>query len=36
LELGADQTSGRVVSLPRREDIGLPVQEQLVVELYSK
>jgi hypothetical protein len=24
------------VSLPTREDVGLPVQEQLIVELYSK
>jgi small subunit ribosomal protein S4 len=30
-ELGA-----RVVSLPTREQINLPVQEQLIVELYSK
>jgi len=36
LELGEDQTSGKVISLPKREDVGLPVQEQLVVELYSK
>lgn len=36
LELGEDQVSGKVVSLPTREDVGLPVQEQLVVELYSK
>ena len=36
LELAEDQTSGRVISLPKREDVGLPVQEQLVVELYSK
>ena len=36
LELAEDQTSGKVVSLPKREDVGLPVQEQLVVELYSK
>jgi small subunit ribosomal protein S4 len=28
--------SGRVVSLPTREQINLPVQEQLIVELYSK
>ena len=27
--------SGRVVSLPTREQINLPVQEQLIVELYS-
>ncbi len=36
LELGADQTSAKVISLPTREDVSLPVQEQLVVELYSK
>jgi small subunit ribosomal protein S4 len=31
-----DQMTGRVVSLPTREQINLPVQEQLIVELYSK
>jgi small subunit ribosomal protein S4 len=25
-----------VLSLPKREDIQLPVNEQLIVELYSK
>ncbi|HEX7087844.1 MAG TPA: 30S ribosomal protein S4 [Vicinamibacterales bacterium] len=34
--LSFDGTSGRVVSLPTREQINLPVQEQLIVELYSK
>jgi small subunit ribosomal protein S4 len=29
-------TSARIVSLPTREQINLPVQEQLIVELYSK
>jgi small subunit ribosomal protein S4 len=28
--------AGRIVSLPTREQINLPVQEQLIVELYSK
>jgi small subunit ribosomal protein S4 len=28
--------TGRVVSIPTREQINLPVQEQLIVELYSK
>ncbi len=28
--------AGRVVSVPTREQINLPVQEQLIVELYSK
>ncbi|HEY7790260.1 MAG TPA: 30S ribosomal protein S4 [Vicinamibacterales bacterium] len=36
LVLDTDQGSGRVVSLPTREQINLPVQEQLIVELYSK
>ncbi len=36
LALDGDQFSGRVVSLPTREQINLPVQEQLIVELYSK
>ena len=26
----------RVLALPKREDIQLPVNEQLIVELYSK
>jgi len=36
LALEGDQFSGRIVSLPTREQINLPVQEQLIVELYSK
>ncbi|MEK6631453.1 MAG: 30S ribosomal protein S4 [Acidobacteriota bacterium] len=36
LALQAEQMSGRVVSLPSRAQINLPVQEQLIVELYSK
>jgi len=28
--------TGKVTSLPTREQINLPVQEQLIVELYSK
>ena len=31
-----DGQTGKVVSLPTREQINLPVQEQLIVELYSK
>ncbi len=31
-----DEMRGRVVSLPRREDIGQNINEQLIVELYSK
>jgi len=36
LQLEGEQFTGRVVSLPTREQINLPVQEQLIVELYSK
>jgi small subunit ribosomal protein S4 len=36
LSYDADRNAGRVVSLPTREQINLPVQEQLIVELYSK
>ena len=36
LELDADQFRGTVRQLPQREDITMPVQEQLIVELYSK
>ena len=30
------EMGGKVVSVPTREQINLPVQEQLIVELYSK
>jgi small subunit ribosomal protein S4 len=36
LEFDATKLSGRIASLPTREQINLPVQEQLIVELYSK
>ena len=36
LELNPDQFLGRVNDLPKREDIRLPITEQLIVELYSK
>lgn len=36
LSLDAAGTSARIASLPTREQINLPVQEQLIVELYSK
>jgi small subunit ribosomal protein S4 len=36
LEVDRDNYKGRVLSLPKREDIQLPVNEQLIVELYSK
>lgn len=36
LELDAENCTGKVVTLPTREDIKMPVQEQLIVELYSR
>jgi small subunit ribosomal protein S4 len=36
LDINRENLSGRVVALPRREDVNLPVNEQLIVELYSK
>jgi small subunit ribosomal protein S4 len=36
LEINRDNLSGKVIALPKREDIQLPVNEQLIVELYSK
>lgn len=36
LEVDRDNLKGRVLNLPKREDIGTPVNEQLIVELYSK
>jgi small subunit ribosomal protein S4 len=36
LELDPAQKKGTVRSLPLREDIQIPVQEQLIVELFSK
>ena len=36
LELNADQSSGRVLNIPTRQSIAVPVNEQLIVELYSK
>jgi small subunit ribosomal protein S4 len=36
--LGLDSAAfkGRVLSMPAREDVNFPIQEQLIVELYSK
>ena len=36
LEVDRDAYKGRVIALPKREDINLPINEQLIVELYSK
>ncbi len=36
LQIDGAALSGKIVALPKREDVNLPVNEQLIVELYSK
>ncbi|HSB60312.1 MAG TPA: 30S ribosomal protein S4 [Vicinamibacteria bacterium] len=36
LELDSASLRGKVLSLPARDDVNFPIQEQLIVELYSK
>ena len=36
LELDAEGLKGTVLALPKRGDIQMPIDEQLIVELYSK
>jgi small subunit ribosomal protein S4 len=36
IEVDQENLKGKMVALPAREDIDLPVQEHLIVELYSK
>jgi small subunit ribosomal protein S4 len=36
LEANFENLSGRVLHLPKRKDVNLPINEQLIVELYSK
>lgn len=36
LELDKDAVKGKVNGFPMREDLTMPIQEQLIVELYSK
>jgi len=36
LEMNFETLTGRVLSLPKRKEINLPINEQLIVELYSK
>jgi small subunit ribosomal protein S4 len=36
LEMNFETFTGRVLSLPKRDDINMPINEQLIVELYSK
>jgi len=36
LELDKNKTTAKVVAVPARDDIDLPIEEHLIVELYSK
>jgi small subunit ribosomal protein S4 len=36
IDINREGLSGKIVALPSRADINLPVNEQLIVELYSK
>ena len=36
LELDVNDLTGKVVNLPTKEEIDIPVDEQMIVELYSK
>ena len=36
LEIEKDEMKGTIKALPQREDITLPIDEQLIVELYSR
>jgi small subunit ribosomal protein S4 len=36
VEVDTGSLTGRMLQLPSRDEIALPVQEQLIVELYSK
>lgn len=36
LEFSSERLEGKVLGLPAREEIDVPVQEQLIVEYYSR
>jgi small subunit ribosomal protein S4 len=36
IEVDPDNVKGKFLYLPKREEIDIPVNEQLIVELYSK
>ena len=36
LQFDRESMTGCVVALPKREDVNFPIQEQMIVELYSK
>lgn len=36
IQMDEEKIAATIAELPKREDIGFPIQEQLIVELYSK
>ena len=36
LEVDKEEFKAKIIDVPKKEDIGFPIQEQLIVELYSK
>ena len=36
MELDRENLKGRLLAVPKRDEINLPLNEQLIVELYSK
>lgn len=36
IDLAKEEAKGKIIMLPTREDITMPIQEHLIVELYSK
>jgi len=36
LEFNGDKLTGKILELPQRDDIDLNIQENLIIELYSK
>jgi small subunit ribosomal protein S4 len=36
LEFNKEEAKGKVIMFPERENITMPIQEHLIVELYSK
>lgn len=36
LEVDSENMKGRILAIPKRQDVTIPVEEHLVVELYSK
>jgi small subunit ribosomal protein S4 len=36
LDVDTEKLTAKIARLPEKEDIAMPIQEQLIVELYSK